>query len=297
MGEGHVWRFGYGSNIGLETLRSKKNLNPTRHVAGSIAGWELCFKPGIAHVEPGWAAVRPAKENEGEGKVHGSAFLIPEEEAAGLDRQERGYNVLPVQFVAYDGEAIEGVGLYVPKSGWSEDAKEGTPSLRYLRLLRNGAREAGLCEEWIRHLDSVPHYVTPPEVRGQTERWIAEFHADPEKKDEVWTAEELSKHDGSNAEYPAHVSARGYIVRVNPEKMVFSSWKGHAIERRNLLQFNGKSLDTGDIRCGEPGFRPLPDLACCSEEEKEFLLQNLESLLHGGGVIVARLEDFVDQNA
>ena len=86
----------------------------------------------------------------------------------------------------------------------------------------------------------------------------------------------------------------GYVVKVNPELWYFTSWKGHCITRRNLLQFNGKSLDKNDIRFDQPGYRPLPKLADCSDEEREFLMQHLDSLLHQGGTIVARLRDFLD---
>eukprot|EP00581_Thalassiosira_minuscula_P016100 CAMPEP_0183727138 /NCGR_PEP_ID=MMETSP0737-20130205/24954_1 /TAXON_ID=385413 /ORGANISM="Thalassiosira miniscula, Strain CCMP1093" /LENGTH=295 /DNA_ID=CAMNT_0025958697 /DNA_START=7 /DNA_END=894 /DNA_ORIENTATION=+ len=290
---GHVWRFGYGSNIGLKNLREKKSLNPQRCLAGTIAGWELYFKKGFSpYVEPAWASIRTHPDGDA-GELHGTAFLISEEEAEVLDRQEGGYNVHPSRFVSYDGEVVEGVGLYVGKSG-PKGGEEGIPSLRYLRLMQDGAREAGLSKEWIERLDSIQYYVTPPEVRSQTEAWIAEFFADPARKDSLWTSEELSKYDGSDPAFPVHIASMGYIVKVNPERSYFSSWKGHSITRRNLLQFNGKSLDKNDIRFDQPGFRPLPKLASCSDEDREFLTQNLDSLLHKGGTIVARLKDFVD---
>lgn len=286
----HVWRFGYGSNLGLRTLTEKKNLNPSRYIVGTIKGWELYFMPGFKYVEPGWAAIRQRSDNM---DLHGSAFLIPEDEAVGLDRQEGGYDVLSCKFTSYDGEIVEDVGLYVPKKEKST-VEEGTPSLRYLQLLRNGAREGGLSGEWIRRLDSVEHYVTPPEVRAQTQRWIEEFHADPSRKDAAWSTGDLAKHDGSDPSFPTHTSVMEYVIKVDPKSWVFSSWKGHNITRRNLFQFNGKSIDANDIRHNEPGYRPLPKLHECSDEEKEYLMQNLESLLHKGSKIVAKYKPFLD---
>jgi hypothetical protein len=35
--------------------------------------------------------------------------------------------------------------------------RDGNPSLRYLTLLREGARAHGLPEQWIRFLESVKH--------------------------------------------------------------------------------------------------------------------------------------------
>ena len=51
---------------------------------------------------------------EEEVELHGSAFLIPNDEADGLDKQEAGYNIQSVQFTSYGGEVVN-VGLYVPK--------------------------------------------------------------------------------------------------------------------------------------------------------------------------------------
>lgn len=38
----HKWRFGYGSNLGLKTLREKKNLSVAEFHVGIIKGYELC---------------------------------------------------------------------------------------------------------------------------------------------------------------------------------------------------------------------------------------------------------------
>jgi ribosomal protein S16 len=294
MSPTHVWRFGYGSNIGLEVLQQKKNLNPSKYLTGTIKGWQLYFMPGFAHVEPGWAAVRPHEDGP-HGELHGSAFCIPIEEAEGLDRQEGGYNVLPCQFSSYDGEIVEKVGLYVPKNATSDKKPEGIPSMRYLRLLQKGARQGGLAKEWIDRLDSVEYYVTPPHVRAQTKEWVSEFEVDSDRFNTIWTAEKLSKHNGSDPDLlPAHTCLMGYIIKISPDMWVFSSWKGHSLNRRNLLQFNGKSMDTNDIRFGEPGFLPIPKVEDCSEEEKEYLHQVLDSLLHRGGVIVARLKEEIE---
>ena len=224
----------------------------------------------------------------------------------GLDEQERAYHVLQSKFVTYDGEVVDGVGLYVPKKYIDEsgmvrkdlalgEMKQGIPSLRYLNLLRNGAREAGLCEKWIGKLDSFQHYQTPEDIRSKTMEWIEESHTDAARKDNVWTMETLAKHDGSdNENFPAHVCVMEYVVKVGPDAWIFPSWKGHCVTRRNLIHFAGGSVDKGDIRWQDDGFRPLPNIASCSEQEKEYLLQNLETLLHRGGRIVARLKEHLD---
>merc|ERR1711907_450836 len=100
-------------------------------------------------------------------------------------------------------------------------------------------------------------------------------------------------HDGSTLTLPVHVSVMEYVIKVGDDDWVFGSWKGHNITRRNLLQFNGKSLDTNDIRYNEPNYRPLPNLKCCTDEEHEYLMQHLDRLLHNGGTIVGRYQPFL----
>lgn len=304
----YVWRFGYGSNIGRQNLEKKKNLNPSRFLVGTIPGWDLHIGPGMDHVEPGFAGIHPvhdcADTDKSDGELHGSAFLIPRAEAEGLDTQERAYHVLPSRFTSYEGEVVEGVGLYVPKKFLdgdgniitTEEIELGVASLRYLTLIRKGAEEAGLSEAWIRKLYSFEHYVTPADMRSKTNEWIEEFHCDVDRKDNVWTVEHLAKHDGSDPECPAHVAVMEYVVKLAPNGRIFPSWKGHCITRRNLLHFNGKSIDSNDIRWNEPGFRPLPVVAQCTDAEKEYLMQNLERLLHNGdgGTIVGRLKEYLE---
>ncbi|KAL7490830.1 hypothetical protein ACHAWT_000437 [Skeletonema menzelii] len=287
----HKWRFGYGSNLGLKTLREKKQLSVKSYHVGTIKGYELYFMPGLnEYVEPAWAAIRPSPHAE----LHGSAFLIPNDEADGLDKQEAGYNVVDVAFTSYDGEAFN-VGLYVPKKPYVEGvSSEATPSYRYLKLLRDGAREGGLAEHWLDMLDSVEHYTTPSHVREKTLQLIEEFHSDESRRDELWSAEKLALHDGSDPDnFPTCTSIMQYVVQIEKKTWIFGSWKGHNVTRRNLCQFNGKSLDANDIRHDEPGYRPLPKLSDCSDEEREYLMQSLEGQLHRGGVIVAQLQPFL----
>ena len=185
--------------------------------------------------------------------------------------------------------------MYVPKKPYIEgESKVGVPSYRYLKLLKDGAREGPLASHWIVHLDSFEYYITPPNVRSQTLQWISDFHADDERKNELWSADKLAKYDGSSSDYPVHTSIMEYVIQVNPDIWIFASWKGHNITRRNLLQYNGKSLDTNDIRHNEPGYRPLPKMCDCTDGEKEYLMQSLDAQLHRGSRIVAQYGPFLD---
>ncbi len=252
---------------------------------------DVDFMKGLnEYVEPAWAGIRPSPHAE----LHGLAFFIPNAEADGLDKQEGGYNVEEVAFTSYDGEVFN-VGLYVPKKPYVEGvSSEAIPSYRYLKLLKDGAREGGLAQHWLDMLDSVEHYTTPTHVREKTLQLIEEFHSDETRKHELWSAKKLAQHDGSDPEnFPTCTSIMQYIVQLDKKAWVFQSWKGHNITRRNLCQFNGKSLDANDIRHDEPGYRPLPKVCDCSEGEKEYLMQSLEGQIHRGAIIVAQFEPFL----
>ncbi|CAE7042305.1 unnamed protein product [Symbiodinium natans] len=144
MADGTVWRFGYGSNMSVANLKQKKNLNVLEHHAGVVRDIKLSFcLEGIHYVDPAFACVLKAPGDE----VHGVAFRIPATEAEGLDRQEGGYNVEFVPFKPYEGTSSFEVGLYMPKPGRLNESYTGLPSLRYLRLLREGAASANLSAE------------------------------------------------------------------------------------------------------------------------------------------------------
>ena len=62
-----------------------------------------------------------------------------------------------------------------------------------------------------------------------------------------------------------------------------------------MIHFRGQSVDVLDIPVTDPAFRPLPSIADASAEEREFWLQNFDHLIQTGGVIVARLQEFVEE--
>jgi hypothetical protein len=282
-----VWRFGYGSNLGRDTLEKKKNLTLYDYRPGCILGYRLAFEqPGPPFVDPSFASCREAPEQT----LYGVAFRITKEQAAGLDQQEAGYDVKGCKFVDIQGEEILNVGLYVPQR--SVDRALPQPSLRYLRLMRSGARQAGLSADYIKVLDDTPHYQTSPEIRAVTLRAIDDFLKDPQRASKRMTSAELAEHNGHDSHKPSHTSLLGFVVRVDA---MFKSWRGHSVTRRNLLHFRGQSVDVLDIPVTDPTFRPLPRIDDASAEEREFWLQNFDHLIHTGGVIVARLQEFVEE--
>eukprot|EP00211_Chloroparvula_japonica_P014311 CAMPEP_0119147348 /NCGR_PEP_ID=MMETSP1310-20130426/40218_1 /TAXON_ID=464262 /ORGANISM="Genus nov. species nov., Strain RCC2339" /LENGTH=234 /DNA_ID=CAMNT_0007139311 /DNA_START=34 /DNA_END=735 /DNA_ORIENTATION=- len=234
--------------MSVENMRRKKNLNVLNWAPGILRHWRLCFFTAIPYVEPAFAMVEPSHEDE----VHGVVFEISEEQARGLDKQEAGYDVVETEVVTYDGRIVM-AGVYKTKKAKPEDV---LPSLRYARLLKKGAQEAGLCPKYAESLGD-KYYVTPPHVRAVTLNALRECRDQGSLRE--WTLDEVTANE-------EQTSVGGWVVRC---RAPFSSWRGHDITRRNLVHFRGFSVDTCDIRFPNEGFLPIPRPQ--SEEEMEYL--------------------------
>ena len=136
--EKRVWSFGFGSNMDVGALRTKKMLNILDHMPAVAKDWEMSFSSkGIPCVEPFYALALPKAGAE----IHGMAFSVPESDVAKLDAIESGYSKGKSTFIGYDGREVEGF-LYTKKD--VGEATAGNPSSRYLGVLVNGAKEQNL---------------------------------------------------------------------------------------------------------------------------------------------------------
>ena len=85
MAASSVWKFGYGSNISPDFLRTKKQVAVLDCKRCVLNGFVLSFPlgRGLDLVEPSMATLR----READGFVHGTACLLPHEDAVKLDVQ------------------------------------------------------------------------------------------------------------------------------------------------------------------------------------------------------------------
>lgn len=108
----HKWRFGYGSNLGLTTLRQKKNLNPKRYLVGTVKGWELYFNGGLnEYVEPGFAAIRP-----GENDLHVRHFLFQTMKPRDLTVRRQDIMSCPSNLLPMMGRSLKMLGSMFQRS-------------------------------------------------------------------------------------------------------------------------------------------------------------------------------------
>ena len=148
-----IWYFAYGANMHDSAFRVRRRIQPLEHRSGRIKGYRLRFNlEGRPRGNAAPANVHPDPDAE----VWGVLYRITRRDLIRLDSTEgvpgRGYRHVVV-------EAEDRSGRVIPAITYIAQGKEvdGKPSLRYITLLREGARTYGLPETYIRFLDGVEH--------------------------------------------------------------------------------------------------------------------------------------------
>jgi hypothetical protein len=154
-----VWKFGYGSNMGQEFLRTKKKLQPIKFERSILHGFQLSFPEGkgLDFVEPAFSTLKPNPD----GCVHGVSTLFSIEDAVKLNAQEgvgRSYNLAVHKVLLYDGVTELDVEVYVNQKPIPINYPEGACSQRYRDILLQGATEVELDAAWIEKLRQLPTY-------------------------------------------------------------------------------------------------------------------------------------------
>jgi cation transport regulator ChaC len=149
----HVWYFAYGSNMHDSAFRERRRIMPVEWRAGRIVGYRLRFNlEGRPKGKAAPANIRPDPNAE----VWGVLYRITRRDLLRLDSTEgvpgRGYR--PTRLVAED---LDGNHVHVVAYSALGKPTDGIPSLRYISLLREGARAHGLPAHWLQYLDSIAH--------------------------------------------------------------------------------------------------------------------------------------------
>ncbi len=139
--DGALWYFAYGSNMSPGTFVDRRRMRPLATRRGWLAGHRLCFDVPIGPGERGCASVVA----DPGARVAGVLYRITHEDAARLDRTERGYRRLPVDVdVDADGGRLA---AFTYQSTVSQPGRR--PSRRYLDLLLDGARAHALPAHYV----------------------------------------------------------------------------------------------------------------------------------------------------
>ncbi len=151
--EDEVWYFAYGANMHDSAFRERRGMRPLEWRAGCICGYRLRFnlegRP-VGKAAPANICADPSVE------VWGVLYKLTRRDLLRLDSTE-GVPGPRYRHLWADAEDKEGGRLKIVTYIAEGRDRDGNPSLRYLTLLRDGARAHGLPEQWIRFLEGVKH--------------------------------------------------------------------------------------------------------------------------------------------
>ncbi|RPA95834.1 hypothetical protein L873DRAFT_1579608, partial [Choiromyces venosus 120613-1] len=161
----------YGSNLASATLTSSRKIHPLRITPVRVPGLTLTFNlPGIPYLEPCFANVRLRSTQSGEEEEEGRELVgvvyeitrsdydrLFASEGAGAAYQEYSVSCIPLGAAGGCEEVIART-LLCPEHTEALTRWTGQPSLRYLDLLRSGARERALPGEYVEYLDGLQGY-------------------------------------------------------------------------------------------------------------------------------------------
>lgn len=145
--------FGFGSNMDLTSLRAK-GVEPVASRRAVLPGWRLRFN--VQHFfrhEGGMGNIEPAPDPAA--RVLGVLHRCPDAALAPLDATEAygyGYDRVTVEVDA-DGEVVPAYAYVGMPDFLDEDC---LPTRRYLNILLNGARHAGLDPGYVAALEAHP---------------------------------------------------------------------------------------------------------------------------------------------
>ncbi|MET0065322.1 MAG: gamma-glutamylcyclotransferase family protein [Candidatus Thiodiazotropha sp.] len=145
--------FGYGSNMSITSLRAK-GVEPLASCRGVLNGWRLCFNVQHFFRHEGGVGNIETSELPGD-RVLGILYDCPDEALASLDAMEacgHGYQRITLEVEA-QGSRVEAF-TYVGMRGFIDN--QCLPSRRYLNILIEGARQAGLDPQYVQALMSHP---------------------------------------------------------------------------------------------------------------------------------------------
>ena len=146
-----VWYFAFGANMHDSAFRERRGMRPLEWRPGRVKDYRLRFnlegrpkgKAAPANIEPDPGA-----------EVWGVLYKITRRDLVRLDASE-GVPGRRYRAVWLDAEDMQGNLLTTVTYVANGKETDGNPSLRYIALLREGARAHDLPEHWVDFLDNV----------------------------------------------------------------------------------------------------------------------------------------------
>ncbi len=202
------WSFGFGSNMDVNFVEKQKgvkiigktflfgftthliliNFSDTDHKPAILSGYRLSFSfPGYPLFEPAFGNVIEDANSE----VHGVAFGMDKKSAEKIVAVEpKQYKKRDVSLKTYEGQELKAFIFVI-----DGQLQEKHPSKRYMGIIIEGARRAGLNEEYVKKLEQIPTYKPPKwviDVRNKRPKWeelppiTVDELAERAAKEKVW---------------------------------------------------------------------------------------------------------------
>ncbi|MBV8092570.1 MAG: gamma-glutamylcyclotransferase [Acetobacteraceae bacterium] len=148
-----VWYFAYGANMNDKAFRERRGMRPIEWRVGRVKGYRLRFNlEGRPRGRAAPANLFPDPKEE----VWGVLYKITRRDLVRLDATEGvpWWRYRPLWLNAEDaaGNLVEAV-TYIAQG----KQRDGNPSLRYITLVREGARAHGLPEHYLGFLERIEH--------------------------------------------------------------------------------------------------------------------------------------------
>ncbi|KAL0484498.1 gamma-glutamyl cyclotransferase domain-containing protein [Acrasis kona] len=173
----NVWYLAYGSNMNSKVFKGRRQIKPMQSMAARVPGWTLDFHlPSMPYFEPGMACVHRIEEGEDAQELHGVLYEVTADDYAHIRRTEgggykdTGYQDTDVECITYEGKKIHAKTLIRPSNHYQ--VENLLPSMRYITIIRDGAKEHGLSSEYLEYLNSLKHYVHNETWGKAIGRWI-----------------------------------------------------------------------------------------------------------------------------
>lgn len=147
-----IWYFAFGANMHDSVFRDKREMAPLEWRPGRIRGY--CLRFNLEGRPKGRAAPANIVPEAGS-EVWGVLYRITRRDLVWLDHTELvpgwKYHHLWTEGEDRDGNRVRPVVTYIADGAETD----GRPSLRYLTLLREGARAHDLPGHWVRMLEDI----------------------------------------------------------------------------------------------------------------------------------------------
>lgn len=152
-------------------FQGRRGIKPLQAFPCTLRGFTLAFDlPGIPWFEPAMGNLRACQHASGCGEclVHGVAYRISSAQMEHLCSTELSYFLAVHRAETYPQRHSIDVEVLLVRDDVEllpdHLLEHARPSTRYLDLLRNGAKEHGLHQDWVAYLHALP--AAPPVAKG-----------------------------------------------------------------------------------------------------------------------------------